>query len=290
MIVWDSVNGNYKRNTSARPFPTTVQNVARNYASFLSSIPNIMSPQDLVASRSTAGMDLCHHISFYDIENIVVDFLNNKLSLNQFMILIGSISRPSWSNLSFPPTLMLLAAQWGLGIKQRFEVIFSHYSNRNPTNTATAANRLVETLNYTITNLRYGHASTNRSIGNHLDLRMHRGPSLDPIMIVNILIAWSCGRPGAYSAESSAMLNDWEVYAKKGRPLTSAGHQKMSEGGAILYRTKKGNPVYGTTTPLLQDKLLRGSFRLWTPVSIDTLIYIIAAFILSQFLMVNIIE
>jgi hypothetical protein len=179
MIVYNALIGKFEIQSANRNFAGVTRRIAESYAQWLSKLPSLSSPQDLIASRSTVGMDLCHHVSYSDIESMVVAYLNREIGLNQFMILVGSVTRPTWSNLLFPPTLLLLIFQWAVGVAQRLQLIARQYAS-DPAGAAQAANNLVETLNNAITNLRYGYRSTNRSVHGDFDLRLHRGITLDP--------------------------------------------------------------------------------------------------------------
>ena len=278
MIIYDTTTKRFKIQGRGRAFEPGTQTLAVRFAEYLVAT-QVNSPQDLIASRSAAAQDLCHHLSHGDIERMVLDYLNGDISLNQFMILVGSVLRPSWSNLIFPRTLLAILASWTMSLSERIGVLRNQYGG-NPVGAAEAANRLVHTLNSAITNLRYSDRSSNRSIQGHFDLRLHRGGSLDPIQLALIFYARFVGRP-AFAAESSALLNDWEVYARSGSPVLSVG-MKMSESDQPVARTSASNrPVMGTLQMPVQDQYFRGSFSLWVPFSVDSLLYMLGCWLIA---------
>lgn len=265
-------NGAYRVKSSGRSFTAGTQDLARLYSRCLGYV-GLASPQDIIASNSASAQDLCHHLSHGDIEQMVCHYLNGDINLNQFMILVGSVMRPSWSNLTFPPTMLSMLRTWTLALVDRIQVIaLSNLRFHDPA--ARAANSLVDTLNSAITNLRYAHRSSNRSIQGHFDLRVHRGGSIDPIQLAVMFYAWTQNR-SALAAESSALLNDWENYARSGIPVLANGGLKMSEGNDIVTRTKRShNPVMGASSMPVRLPIVRGSAPIWLPVSIDSALYI----------------
>lgn len=280
MIVYNAAAGQFQSVGGNRPFHAITYFVAGTYAQWLSILPTLASPQDIIAANGPVGMHLCHHVSFQNIEAMVVSYLNGQISLNQFMILVGSLTRPTWTHLSFPPTLLLLLFQWALGMVRRFQLLYEQIRG-NPVGVAQAANQLVSTLNNAITNLRYGHRTTNLSIGQDADLRLHRGLTLDPIMIVNIFVGWIINSP-VYSAESSAQLNDWEQIAMATVPMLPGGQVKTSESGTVVGHTGTGNPLVGVGSQPMRDVLhTRGSARIWLPVSFDSALYFIGVYLLA---------
>jgi len=279
MIIYDPIEKKFEIKSSGRPFESGTQDLSRSYQWFLTFFGNA-SPQDIIAANSSEAQDLCHHLSHGDIQLMVCDYLNGYLSLNQFMILVGAVLRPSWGNLVFPPTLLRILMTWVVSTTQRINVVAQQYMNR-PQNTATAANELVSSLNSAINNLRYAHRSTNRSVQGHFDMRVHRGLSIDPAQIAVLLYAWTQERP-AFSGETSALLNDWEAHARSGIPQVATGI-KMSEGEEVVTHTRKShNPVMGSSTMPVRDQYLHGSFRCWTPISIDTCLFIFGCCLLAH--------
>lgn len=276
MITYDGTK--FKIVSASRSFESSTTEMARRYAQFLAHITNLFSPQDMQASTSTAAMDLCHHVSFGDIELMVVCYLNGDININQFMILVGSVMRPSWSNITFPPSLIMMCIQWATTVGRRIQIFAAQFRGQ-PHEAAQAANWLVATLNNAIPNLRYGHRSTNRSIQGHFDLRLQRGLTFDPIMLATILYGHAVGRP-VFAAESSALISDWDSHARRGEPILPTGEIKMSESDTQITTTRSGNPVMGSPLLPVHDQIFRGSARIWLPVSIDSLIYIIGAVIL----------
>ncbi|MEQ8708280.1 MAG: hypothetical protein RIC36_04760 [Rhodospirillales bacterium] len=278
MITFNPATGNFQRVSAARPFEPIVRSITEDYASALVSTNSLYSPSDFTASASTVGMDLCHHLSFGDIEQMIVDYLNGVLSVNQFLVLVGAIFRPSWANLFYPPTLLKLTVQWALSIGRRLHLIHRHHYG-TPAQTAVAANQLVHVLNNTVANLRYGHRSTNRSIQGHFDLRLQRGANIDPLMLVTLFYGWYVGRP-VFSAESSALLNDWEAYARTGIPALPGGGLKLSESSTAVALTGSGNPVMGTAAMPVREPYRR-TLGIPAPVSVDSLLLILGAIFIA---------
>lgn len=278
MITFNVGTGYFERASAPRPFEADVRGITGSYASALVSTNSLYSPSDFTASVSTTGMDLCHHLSFGDIEEMVVDYLNGVLSMNQFLVLVGAIFRPSWANLFYPQTLLKLTVQWALSVSRRIHLIRRHHYG-TPVQTAHAANQLVQVLNNTVANLRYGHRSTNRSIQGHFDLRLQRGANIDPLMLITLFYGWYVGRP-VFSAESSALLNDWENYARTGIPALPGGGLKLSESSTAVALTGSGNPVMGAARMPVRE-VYRRTFGIPAPVSVDSLLLILGAIFMA---------
>jgi hypothetical protein len=259
-----------------RPFDPATYAAGATYADFISQMPTgIASPQDLLTAVGAPNRQLCHMVSHHDLEAMVIDYLNGAIGINQFMILVGSVMRPSWTNLMCPTTLLLLALQWTQTFADRINV-FRAQLQGNGAAAAAAGNALVHTLNNAIPNLRYGHGFTNGSIQEHLEVRLQRGVTLNPYDWIGLLMSGG----HMLSAESSAIMNDW---AGRATPVALApiggGAIKSSESSAVVGATGGGNPIMGyASMPYRQS--LRGSCRFWLPVSCDTALLLLGALVL----------
>jgi hypothetical protein len=144
-------------------------------------------------------LDRCHKISFSDIENVVVAYLNGAISLPEFVRLTDSVTHD------------------GAQVKQIGKFRSFLYHATTAAEKVTGANNLLAVLNSAIGNVILGNAPTNRSIQEHLDLHFAQTPG------------------GHYSLtpESRSRADAWQGYSS-GLAMTPTGeHIKSSSSGSV---------------------------------------------------------
>lgn len=161
-----------------------------------------------------------------------------------------------------------------------------------PPQVAQEANNLVAVFNTVAINLRYGHASTNLSIGDAIDARMARGWRIEPVALLEFVYARMCGGT-LLSAQTSTALNTYSHLL--GNPARGAlgtaalnGHVLASEESAANVvahtMTAAQNPLRGPIRPPVAS-MLRGpvpGFG-WTPVNRGTILNAFVAWLLLAF-------
>ena len=162
-------------------------------------------------------------------------------------------------------------------------------------------------LNSAQQNLRFGDATTNKSINNDLDSRLARGLSIEPSSFIEWAWSLAKGSP-VLAAETSSFLNGGSGFVFNGgyaglgamaqpsmRPPSAAlasgrpawiGGTAMSESATQIATTRTGhfNPVLGAPSVTLSP--FRGNLPMlaYSPVSRETLINAFAIWMLYLFL------
>lgn len=237
------------------------------------------------------GMHLCHHVPIAAIEELVVEFLNRNISLFEFMHAMGTIIVPSWLTLLLPTQAVVALTQWIYTSYRRLAFALSR-TRLPPAQVAQEANNLVAVFNAVAVNLRYGHASTNLSIGDAIDARVARGWSIEPVALLEFVYARICGGT-LLSAETSTALNTYShllanpargvlgTAALNGNVLAS----EESEANVVAHTlTAAHNPLLGPTRPTVRS-MLRGPVPglAWSPVNRDTILNALVVWVLLAF-------
>lgn len=259
MIIYR--NGRYQRSRRQDFLPGTHDAVNNHY----DNMPNrLAAPQD----RMPHGpQHLAHQVPFSEIEAMVVDFLNGYLSYDEFFIYTGSIFYGAWS-MYFSRDVFRCILENFNAIYNRTSLIIRQLSSAPPDQIADVANRLVDVLNSAITNLRPGHASTNMSISNNLDLRLLRGPNVDPTNFFSIMLGYFQNRQ-ILAAESSYAWNVWMSRGLSPSICTAGtgfiGGMKLSEESNVVGKTKTAarNNIMGSREPVHNP--YRAPFRTGIP-------------------------
>jgi hypothetical protein len=277
MIVWNPISGRFERQdaprdqTPARPYVRD-----RAVAQIVWNRP--WGDKQMVAAAPPA-LDLAHLVSFADIEEMVVYWLNHPVtSYAWFIDATTTLYTPSWSDI-FNFTALARFAQ------QRAQMYFSRLrllvgrGYLSYTAIAAEATHFVNMLNISEFNLRGGHPSTNRAIGRHLDPRFDLGFTIDPVSLIGRLFARLMGTV-AFSSETSLAMSH---FPSRLSIVAGTNAVRASTETTVVGTTQGGNPVRGVpTTPAWNP--LRRHFFLIPFAEVGTLITLVIYWFLLSYL------
>lgn len=282
--------------TPGRPgFPNWAYAIGQTFAEAGTAIrpfADAKAPSEIDAALAGhGGMHLCHHVPIAAIEELVVEFLNGNIGLFEFMHAMGTIIVPSWLNLVLPVQAVVALTQWTYASYRRLEFALNRL-RLTPQQIAGEANNLVATFNNIAVNLRYGHASTNMSIGDAIDARVARGWSIEPVALLELTYVMIAGGT-LLSAETSTALNTYShllANPARGALGTAAANGNVlaseeSAANVVAHAVAPPhNPLRGPAAPLVAS-VLRGPIPglPWSPVNRDTLLNAFVAWMLLAF-------
>lgn len=308
MIEWDRVTQRYTVQTRENFTSNTRQDV-RKFQQSISHNPvlalmRVASPQDRLvadlgvsASGTPSGKNLDHHIAISAIDKMIVDYLNDDEDKLKWVFLnfVGHIVTPSWLSLSHSVLQQdgRVLSEWATATIGKFTLLMKRYREK-PDELVVRANALSDLLNSAQQNLRFGDATTNKSINNDLDARLARGLRLDFFGLVEMAWSAATGRP-VLSAETSSFLSAGystlgdsaqlslrDPKSKVGVVQKWVGGVAMSESGQQIATTTSDpfNPVMGERNPAVSA--LRGNIPglTYSPVGRDTMVYLFAIIVL----------
>lgn len=251
MIVWNGALSRFERVQGARS-QTEAMPYVHGRAAALPGMNRPWGDTELL-SAAPAPLDLAHLVSYSDIEQMVVGWLNSPVSsFAWFIDATTTIYTPSWSDVFHPGRLMRF-------LQQRAQMYFYRMlllGRRGLVSYATiaaAANEFVGMLNVSEFNLRAGHRSTNRSIGKNLDPRLDLGYTIDPVSLLGKMLAWHMGTV-AFSSETSLAMAHFPHTLSV---VAGTGAVRASTETSVVTLTGSGNPVRGVPTMPVRNYLRR---------------------------------
>lgn len=287
-IEWDTKAGEWKSNGRDEFKDYAYKNALGFQKRVVES--SIMSgyatPMDRhVAKNGTDGTNLDHHIPISAIEDMVVHFLNDKVSAWRFLDFVGHVVAPSWLSLTDVVLnhRMTVLQEWGDATLLKVRLAWSR--KKMSTKAVTSmANELVTVLNNAQQNLRFGDASTNKSISDALDIREAHGWRFEPFAWVEAVWAHGLGlrvRPlRVLSHETSALINAayYDHLGARIQPKERNGELAASESDTqiAVTTTKAKNKIYGIPDAVASP--LRGPMWPWfsySPFDRSTVAYIV---------------
>jgi len=303
MIYYDAATGNFYVNDRP-PFVGAVRAEARDFQIAVSRFPfsgaGNASPYDRMiaglpvsAGGTPNGTNLDHHISIDAIQTMVCSYLNGTASAWQLFAFVGYVVTPSW--LSITDAIyrrnITVFAECAEATYKKFALALARFRHRPPATLATMANDLCSMLNSARQNLRFGHATTNLSIGEEVDGRVAYGISLEPIAWLERLYSALTGTP-VLAPETSAFVNSnlsgvlahRSGLAVRDNAGAVPGSFGMSESTVQVALTGTGNPIHGYSRAVASP--LRGPIPglTYSIVSRDTLVCLIGLFFLYTYL------
>ena len=157
-------------------------------------------------------LDRCHKVSFNDIEDLVVSYLNGGVSDTDFIQITNSLSNPT---------------QYKEIGKWRSFMMSQKKTGASPAMIVQSANKLLGILNSSIANVMLGNASTNRSIQAKLDLHFQETSSgeysLTPLSrnLATSFVGYTSGVPYSPGGQHISSSSSGNVPVGSLTPLTS---------------------------------------------------------------------
>lgn len=157
-------------------------------------------------------LDRCHKVSFNDIEDLVVSYLNGGVPDTDFIQITNSLSNPT---------------QYKEIGKWRSFMMSQKKTGASPAMIVQSANKLLGILNSSIANVMLGNASTNRSIQAKLDLHFQQtssgGYSLTPLSrnLATSFVGYTSGVPYSPGGQHISSSSSGNVPVGNLTPLTS---------------------------------------------------------------------
>jgi hypothetical protein len=303
MITWDARKQKFTWTDRSNFLPDTriqvqefqhhiTQPYPFNLPSNASPMDQYVSTKPITSKRVPSGTNLCHHISIGAIQEVTCAYLNGEISIWVFMNFVGNVATPTWLTLLDKNSSGIVLKEWAYSFVNKISIaVNTKLSNKTPQEIANIANNFCEKLNNMHVNLRYGDSTTNKSISDHLDARLARGFTVDPITWVEHVWGYCIGRP-VFASESSAFINvGYNRYLPSNRINTEVAVRApdtvaMSESDVTVAATQsRGNPIMGANKPYAS--MLRGNIPglTYSPIDRSTLILAFGVYFLLSFLM-----
>ena len=151
-----------------------------------------------------------HHVSDQNIQQLICDYLNDIITLGEFLNCLSILFSTSWIDVILPKRLLIIWDEWVRALGQA-STLFDGYLRRHPPGVpiANQATKLAKLLSSALSNLRVGHQVTDGALNQAIAPRLQRG-MMDLIGYFVYRVSGAPNRP-MLSVETSLISQTWDA-------------------------------------------------------------------------------
>ncbi|MCG8594565.1 MAG: hypothetical protein MI785_09380 [Kiloniellales bacterium] len=151
-----------------------------------------------------------HHVSDQNIQQLICDYLNDIITLGEFLNCLSILFSTSWIDVILPKRLFIIWDEWIRALRQA-STLFDGYLRRHPPGVpiANQATKLAKLLSSALSNLRVGHQVTDGALNQAIAPRLQRG-MMDLIGYFVYRVSGAPNRP-MLSVETSLISQTWDA-------------------------------------------------------------------------------